>query len=190
MKKALLPLFILSLALNANAAEYKLCSQGGEDFLMCDMNGTPITGTVKSYHRNGNLADEESYKNGKREGLTKHYYNNGKLEAEFDYKNDKREGLANIYHQNGTLKAKGNFKNGKPEGLAKVYYENGNLKSEENYKDGKREGLKKYYYENGDLKAEIIFKEGKPISGYEYDIHGNKTNISDTHLHNMVKYLK
>ena len=146
MKKALVPLFILSLALNANAAEYtkdntKLCIQR-EIVRICDLNKNPITGTLK------------------------YYYKNGKLQSE------------------------GNFKDGKLEGLFKVYYENGNLAAEANFKDGKFEGLAKVYYENGNLKSEIFFKEGNPISGYQYDIHGKKTKMTNAHLHNVVKYLK
>ena len=170
MKKALVPLFILSLALNANAAEYtkvntKPCIQGEIDRI-CDLNENPITGTVK------------------------YYYENRNLDAELNYKDGKLEGLSKLYYENGNLRVEENYKDGKLEGFKKVYYKNGNLLSELNYKNDKPEGLEKTYYENGDLKAEIIFKEGKPISGYEYNIHGNKTNIPDTHLHNVVKYLK
>lgn len=35
-------------------------------------------------------------------------------------------------------------------------------------------GVVKSYYENGNLKAEVNFKDGKAVSGYMYDIDGEK----------------
>ncbi len=73
--------------------------------------------------------------------------------------------------------------------LEKEYYENGNLKKETPYKNGNREGLVKVHYENGNLKLEVVFKEGKPVSGYAYDGYGNKTKLTNDHLHHMIERL-
>lgn len=75
-------------------------------------------------------------------------------------------------------------------GVVKGYYENGNLRAEGNFKDGKLEGLGKSYYDNGNLKAEVNFKDGKAVSGYMYDIDGEKKEMTNAHLHNMTKNLK
>ena len=146
MKKFIITLFALITSFTANAKEYnknetKDCSQNAI-VMLCDLEGEPITGVVKSYYDNGNL------------------------------------------------KLEGNFKDGKYEGLGKGYYENGNLKVEGNFKDGKEEGLEKRYYENGNLKGEINYKDGKAVSGYMYDIDGEKKEMTNAHLHNMTKNLK
>ena len=75
-------------------------------------------------------------------------------------------------------------------GVVKGYYENGNLKEEVNFKGDKQEGLGKSYYDNGNLKAEVNFKDGKAVSGYMYDIDGEKKEMTNAHLHNMTKNLK
>ena len=99
-------------------------------------------------------------------------------------------GVVKGYYENGNLRAEGNFKDGKLEGLGKEYYENGNLKEEVNFKGDKQEGLGKSYYDNGNLKAEVNFKDGKAVSGYMYDIDGEKKEMTNAHLHNMTKNLK
>ena len=170
MKKLIITLFALITSFTANAKEYnknetKDCSQNAI-VMRCDLEGEPITGIVKSYYDNGNLGGEVNYKDGKLEGLEKRYYENGNLEVER------------------------NYKDGKKEGLYKEYYENGNLEAEVNLKDGKLEGLSKIYYENGNLEKEVNFKDGKAVSGYMYDIDGEKKEMTNAHLHNMTKNLK
>ena len=170
MKKLIITLFALITSFTANAKEYnknetKDCSQNAI-LMLCDLEGEPITGIVKSYYYNGNLREEVNFKNGKQEGLSKAYY------------------------KNGNLKAEGNFKDGKLEGLSKFYYDNGNLKEEVNFKDGKLEGLGKEYYNNGNLESEVNYKDGKAVSGYMYDIDGEKKEMTNAHLHNMMKDLK
>ena len=170
MKKLIITLFVLITSFTANAKEYngnevKDCSQNAI-FMFCDLEGEPITGVVKSYYENGNLEAEGNFKDGKLEGLGKEYY------------------------ENGNLKGEKNYKDGKLEGLSKAYYDNGNLKAEVNFKDDKPEGLFKVYYENGNLGVEINFKDGKAVSGYMYDIDGEKKEMTNAHLHNMTKNLK
>ena len=194
MKKLIITLFVLITSFTANAKEYngnevKDCSQNAI-FMFCDLEGEPITGVVKSYYENGNLEAEGNFKDGKQEGLGKSYYDNGNLEAEGNFKDGKLEGLGKEYYENGNLKGEKNFKDGKLEGLSKAYYDNGNLKAEVNFKDDKPEGLFKVYYENGNLGVEINFKDGKAVSGYMYDIDGEKKEMTNAHLHNMTKNLK
>ena len=123
----------------------------------------PLDGEVFFYDANGNLEFEGPYKNGKAEGLVKIYYKSGSLLAEVPFKNGKREGLSRIYDENGNLQIEMPFKNDECEGLAKAYYENGNLLAEAN------------------------FSRGKAVSGYRYDWEGNRTKMTNAHLHNLNK---
>ena len=141
--------------------QVKLC--GNE--LVCTLNGKLLTGIVKMFYLNGNL------------------------EAELTFKDGKLEGLGKIYYPNGNLQFGITYKDGKQDGLSKDYYENGNLKDETTYKDGKEDGLSKDYYENGNLRQEVIFESGQAVSGYNYDIYGKKTPMTNAHLYNMTKDL-
>ena len=152
------------------------------DSRMCDMDNVPITGLLKEFNSNGDLASEVNYKVGKPEGLAKYYYESGDLASEVNYKDGKLEGLLKEYYENGNLESVMNFKNDKVNGIHKTYYENGNLKSELNSND-KPEGLVKIYYKNGNLEVEVNFKDGKPVSGYLYDINGKRTKMTNAHIH-------
>ena len=142
-------------------------------------------GKLQKYNINGNLIREETYVNGKKNGITKLYFDNGQLETVAEYKNDKLNGPFKLYNQNGIVESEGTYKDDKLTGLIKNYYENGSLKSEQNYqndklhgisksyykngsineiipyKNGNAEGIKKIYYENGALKAEVLFRNDK-----------------------------
>lgn len=72
-------------------------------------------------------------------------------------------------------------------GIYQEYSQDGNLVREIPYKNGKREGLDKWYYENGNLEREINYNQGKAVSGYMYDYEGNRTKMTNAHLHNLNK---
>ena len=55
------------------------------------------------------------------------------------------------------------------------------------YKDGVLEGLAKTYYPNGNLQAEVNCSRGKAVSGYLYDQEGNRTKMTNAHLHNIIE---
>ena len=92
-----------------------------------------------------------------------------------------------LHYDGSNLQAEKPYINGKLEGLVKTYYENGNLESETPYKNGKREGVDKWYYKNGNLEREINYNQGKAVSGYLYDWEGNRTKMTNAHLHNLHK---
>lgn len=142
--------------------------------------GRPVNDVLRDYHKNGNIADEIPYKNGKKEGIAKKYDKNGKLQAEIPYKNDKIEGIRKWYN-GGTLSSETPYVNGKKEGIEREY---GVMPKEIPYRDGKKEGIAKYYigetlhwetpykndkkegiekeyYNSGKLKCETPYKDGK-----------------------------
>ena len=148
-------------------------------------------GVVKTYHSNGNIAQEQIWKNDKlthivsyydngnmaaetdtsdvdlnsneviKDGVLKSYYENGNLQETSYYKDGKLEGIQIAYYENGSLKSESTYKNGKLNGMVKSYYENGKIQREFNTKDGKLNGLAKEYLENGNLLGEINYKNDK-----------------------------
>ena len=74
-----------------------------------------LDGPYKTY-KNGQLIEEEMYKNGKKDGYYKRYWSNGQSELnvyiEGTYKNDKREGSFKEYKPNGSLIKEDVYKDG------------------------------------------------------------------------------
>jgi len=121
-----------------------------------------LHGSYKIYYENGQLQEEEIYKNGFFDGPYKTYYENGQLKSEAFYKDGKVEGLSKDYYRNGNIQNEDVKKNGKRDGLYKSYYEDGKIGEEGNYKNGMPDGLWKKYYSSGALNSEMVYKSGKP----------------------------
>ena len=140
---------------------------------------------LESYFRNGQMATQENFLNGLRNGLYKEYYDNGKIKVNGQYNQDNRFGLwteyfkeggyrkvflanANVkdvniteYYENGKIKLRGTYSLGEKDGFWTSWYPNGLIKSFTNYKDGKRMGIFTYFHENGNKKCEgVISYEG------------------------------
>jgi len=86
----------------------------------------------KSYYDNGELKQEQNYKNNKREGISKGYYKSGKLWAEWNHKNGKLEGISKGYFESGGIAYIDTYKNDKKINR-KAYTEEGQLKFDQNY---------------------------------------------------------
>jgi antitoxin component YwqK of YwqJK toxin-antitoxin module len=101
--------------------------------------GELLTGIVFGSFEDGTLQYEESYKNGKKDGVDKFWYSNGQLRWESYYVN------------------------GKIDGVERRWYKNGQMWSEINFKNGEAEGIKKEWSKNGKLTKELLFKSGKKV---------------------------
>jgi|TARA_Y100000031_G_C8158959_1_gene355970 antitoxin component YwqK of YwqJK toxin-antitoxin module len=141
--------------------EHELVSRGGEKYRI---NSTePFTGTVVSYHKNGQLSYKGTYKNGKKVGPFVSYHKNGQLWGKETYKDGERDGPYVSYHKNGQLWRKGTFKNGELDGPFVSYWNNGQLWGKGTYKNGKRDGLLVVYHENGKLKSKGTYRNGVKV---------------------------
>ena len=146
------------------------------------------------YYKNGNLASETPYKNGKEEGIEKWYYENGNLNIETPYKNGKEEGIEKWYYWNGSLRTETPYKNGKVDGIARWYYDNGNLVIEVSYKNYELHGDLKYYTEDGKLLALVKAENGSITSGKCFndkvltDKEIDEININD--IEKAINYLQ
>ncbi len=99
------------------------------------------------------------------DGIRKSYHDNGKIRSEVSYKGGKKNGLAKDYYATGQLRLEMNYKDGEKDGESKMYYENGKLFRITPYKGGLIDGIQKKYRENGDLMSEAPFKLDKPGLG-------------------------
>ena len=67
---------------------------------------------IINYHENGQIKDEENYKDGKLNGKQISYYSNGKIYSEKNYKNGIKEGKWSYYNKNGIIKKDNTYTDG------------------------------------------------------------------------------
>jgi antitoxin component YwqK of YwqJK toxin-antitoxin module len=117
----------------------------------------------------------KAYYNGKLfSGIGFTVYENGQLSSEQSYKEGKKDGLYKKWYENGQLNIEENYKEGKKDGLYKKWYYNSQIKREGSYKDGEYDGLQRMWYENGQLDREVNFKYGELISIKCWSKDGNE----------------
>lgn len=100
---------------------------------------------VYFFVKTGKLLAEESYTDGKLDGVLKNYYPNGKVTEETHYKNGLKNGTSKKFADNGTIIEHENYVNGVLSGEAKYYDLKGNLKERGIYKNGRRHGKWDFY---------------------------------------------
>ena len=118
----------------------------------------------EEYRKNGQKRLEETYKNGKQDGLWTIWYDNVRKKSEATYKDGKEDGKFISWHENGQEYAEIHYIDGKEDGLATRWYDNGKKKSEATLKDGQLDGLATRWYENGQKMSEKTYKNGIWIS--------------------------
>ena len=121
----------------------------------------PFTGKAFSSYENGQQKSEETYLDGKRDGLATFWYENGQKEKEENWQGGKKEGVTTLWHANGQKSGDLYFENGKRQGKHTMWHENGQKSYEMNYRDGKFDGLFTEWYENGNKKLEVTYSSGR-----------------------------
>ena len=95
--------------------------------------GTPFTGRVEDFYKNGQKETEANYKDGKLDGLETEWYENGQKADEANYK-DGKLWTAVVWKPNGEKCPVTNVKDG--DGVGVRYNEDGTEKARYTYKDG------------------------------------------------------
>ena len=78
--------------------------------------GKPFTGVAVRKYKDGQKWFEDTYKDGKKDGLLTEWYENGQKRFEFNHKDGKMHGLVTWWHENGQKKYEATWKDG--EGIA------------------------------------------------------------------------
>ena len=99
--------------------------------------GKPFTGVAVRKYKDGQKWFEDTYKDGKKDGLLTEWYENGQKKEETTYKEGEKHGLTSWY-DNGQKKWESTFKDGKNYGLWIFYNEDGTEKFRWTFKDGER----------------------------------------------------
>jgi antitoxin component YwqK of YwqJK toxin-antitoxin module len=114
-------------------------------------------GLWKNYDYDGALSKTVEYKNGKITGTTKTYHKNGNIAIRLTHLK-KKSYIAESYYSTGILSSKYQSKNGKKHGIWKEYFINGKIKSIVNFKKGLKTGLQKNYNKDGVMINEVYIK--------------------------------
>ncbi|HYV93727.1 MAG TPA: hypothetical protein VE978_18270 [Chitinophagales bacterium] len=114
-------------------------SQGAEEFPFKNQDHSMISGKRLEYYPDGNVKEEQYYKNGKPDSLWTHYFRNGKVQAIGEFKNGKLNGYTKTFDEEGRI-------------ACECLYLNNKLILQHVYK----------YHKNGNLWVEMILNEKKP----------------------------
>ncbi len=115
----------------------------------------------------GALLSEESYKNGKKDGVSKVFYPGKGLAEIINWKAGVREGLWIQYYTDGTLKMRIANRDGNKEGLMEVFSETGTLLISGKYVNGDPDGIWLTYDAKGNLLKKEVYNKGSRVSSEE-----------------------
>lgn len=139
------------------------------------------------WHRNGTLAIEETYENGKLHGATTHWgrtgnkhwkrqemvYEHGKVVSSVEWNEKGQErfrtywedgayhDIRTAWHENGTREGVSVYKNSKQHGTLLRWYESDQKWTEENWQDGKRHGILTVWHRNGQMMHTGQWRQGR-----------------------------
>lgn len=95
-------------------------------------NNGDLIGERFVYYKNGNVAEKQTYVEGKLNGESFWYSEHNVLLKSYVYENDEIHGPVKIFNGKGELLIEGQYKRDKKNGVWK-YYENGKLKEEKDF---------------------------------------------------------
>tara|TARA_Y100000589_G_C26990717_1_gene562500 strand:- start:39 stop:545 length:507 start_codon:yes stop_codon:yes gene_type:complete len=166
MKPVLLSLFVFSFSLWGAEPKvvsiYKLQKRGkaGSQLTYIPNQDTPFTGKAVAFHPNGQKRWEQTYKDGKLDGLWTGWWKNGQKRFERNYKDGKRDGLTTEWYENGQKGQEVKHKDGKL--MSTVHWKpNGEKCPVTNVKDG--DGIAVWYKDDGTEWVRQTYKDGKLV---------------------------
>ena len=111
----------------------------------------------------GRLAMLETYKNGKKDGISSKFYSNGKTSEILEWKDDAEHGKWEQYFENGDLRLNCSFVEGKKSGKFQSFYPGGIKSITGEYKNGMMDGKWIYFTEKGEEVFFIEYIDGKML---------------------------
>jgi len=123
--------------------------------------GKPYTGKTISFHPGGQKATEESFRNGRRDGVLRRWFDTGLLAFESNYKMGKRYGRTSSWWINGNLRSQRNYIDDRAEGFAWEWYRDGNKFKKYHFTMGQPSGLQQGWRTNGKLFSNFEFRNGR-----------------------------
>lgn len=97
----------------------------------------------------GKISKEETFLNGKLNGVSKEFNRNGDTLVYMNFKNDIRDGIQREYFPDGKRLRIVQYKNGLLDGMHLTFSEEGKPEVSLNYKEGKKHGKQTYFFSSG-----------------------------------------
>ena len=138
----------------------------------------PYSGRVVEQDSSGQKSAEQTFKNGKLNGLSTAWYYGGQKKEQIGFNNGQKSGAYHIWYENGQKKKEGAYKSGKEDGKWSFWYENGQKKKEGAYKSGKEDGKWAYWMKNGE-KMETGTMTGNNGKKYQTVMIGNQWWVTE-----------
>jgi antitoxin component YwqK of YwqJK toxin-antitoxin module len=113
------------------------------------------------------LLSEESYKNGKKDGITKTYYPGKGVAEQMTWKNGVKEGPWIQYYTDGTIKMKAIYHNDEKNGLMEAFLPTGKPMFNGRYLNGDPDGTWMYYDDKGNPAKKEVYDKGALVSSEE-----------------------
>ncbi len=157
----------------SDSAYVKLFSKFGNKLAEGNYLNEQKTGLWKLYSQNIKIA-EESYKNGKKHGITKKFYPTGEVLEQSEWQNGKKEGRHQVFYKNGEPYMQCKFSDGKRNGLCLARFKNGRIEMEAYYENNVRHGEWKFYNKEGDYLYSLNYDNGKLLNPEVRDSIGNQ----------------
>jgi antitoxin component YwqK of YwqJK toxin-antitoxin module len=117
----------------------------------------------------GRLAMRETFKNGKKDGISLKYYVNGKPSELLEWKDDQEHGKWEQYYENGDLRLNCTYKEGKRSGNFRSYNPGGIMSVTGEYKNGIMNGKWTFFNEKGEKDYFVEYLDGKMLPNKEYE---------------------
>ncbi len=112
---------------------------------------------LKSYFKNGKLAVQQSYKDGKYHGENTWYNNDGQIVEKSQYLNGEYHGEYVQYYSNGNVYISTPYQYDNRNGLEIEYYENGKKRRETPYINNGKNGYETIYNQDGSIMSKIFY---------------------------------
>lgn len=126
------------------------------------------TGTWRTFHPNGKLARETSYREGRQDGLSRTFSESGQLTGAICYRGGTLDDTASCgeranrtWFPDGKLHKEWRYGKGIAKGYERVLYRSGQVREVTAYVQDLREGKSEEFYENGKLAHAQHFHLGK-----------------------------
>ncbi len=119
-----------------------------------------FSGTIKTYFPSGQLKAQQSFYNGKDEGLLTTYYENGNKDSRRFYHDGEKDSINEGWWINGNRRFEYHFHNGIYEGDFKEWYASGKPLKHIIYHDGKEQSGKGWR-ENGKVYMSFVTRDGR-----------------------------
>jgi antitoxin component YwqK of YwqJK toxin-antitoxin module len=142
------------------------------------------------------LASKETYKHGKKHGVSIVYFPNGVHSEEVEWVDGIKNGTWRQFFQNGSPKLLSEYRQNKRNGEFLFYHPKGYVEIKGKYVNDLMEGAWSYYDEKGSLKSEILYIKGKPLDEKKLNqadqeffkkLEDNKNKFSEPDINDVME---